>query len=71
MAYDLLIDIAVGLLALIGGALLILFWILFPEDRQPHPIYRRDDPCLRASPADYSSGWDIRSTSAWKRASER
>lgn len=56
MNYEAVFNIFLGMLALIGCVLLIIFWIVFREENAIHPIYRsirsQTDPnCQRTEPA--------------------
>jgi hypothetical protein len=55
MNYEAVFNIFVGILVLLGWALLIIFWIVFREENTTHPIYRsvrsQTDPnCQRTEP---------------------
>jgi hypothetical protein len=40
MDYEAVFNIFLGMLALLGCVLLIIFWIVFREENTIHPIYR-------------------------------
>lgn len=40
MIYETVLNIFLGILSLIGGLLVIVFWIVFREENTIHPIYR-------------------------------
>ncbi|PYX94177.1 MAG: hypothetical protein DMG71_13210 [Acidobacteria bacterium] len=50
MSYELVFNVFLGMLALLGFALLIMFWRVFRNENTIHPIYR---PYV--SPADSES----------------
>ena len=55
MNYEAMFNIFLGMLALLGCALFIIFWIVFREENTVHPIYRSvqsqaDANCQRAEP---------------------
>ena len=55
MSYEAVFNIFLGMLALLGCVLLIIFWIVFREENTIHPIYRSvrsqtDLNCQRTEP---------------------
>jgi hypothetical protein len=40
MSYEVVFNVFLGILALLGVTLLIIFWLVFRNDKTIHPIYR-------------------------------
>jgi hypothetical protein len=40
MSYEVVFNVFLGILALMGVTLLIIFWLVFRNDKTIHPIYR-------------------------------
>jgi hypothetical protein len=67
MNYETVFNIFVGILSLIGGLLIIVFWIVFREENTIHPIYRMvarhdDGDSDRSILTTASSVWNQSST---------
>jgi hypothetical protein len=50
MNYEVVFNVFLGILALLGCTLVLIFWIVFREEKTLHPIYRS-----LVSPADPES----------------
>jgi hypothetical protein len=69
MTYKAVFNFFVAMLALIGGLLVVVFWIVFREENTIHPIYRTiatldDDDADRAILTTADPGWTQNSIEA-------
>jgi hypothetical protein len=65
MNYEAVFNIFLGMLALVGCVLVVIFWIVFREGNTIHPIYRSlaslaNPDCNGADPTITQSHWPER-----------